>query len=83
VLLHQRENGEHWKEEEEAMKMLLISLLFLAGCTNAPQTAETKPKPEPLKKTYTAEEMQKTGRTTVGGQLQEVDPSVTVSHGGR
>ena len=65
------------------MKNLLIGLLFLAGCTNAPQTASTKPKPEPLKKTYTAEEMRKTGRTTVGGQLEELDPSVTVSHGGR
>jgi len=64
------------------MKMLLVSFLFLVGCTNAPQTS-TKPTPEPLKKTYTAEEMRKTGRTTVGGQLQEVDPSVTVSHGGR
>ena len=65
------------------MKMLLISLLFLAGCTNAPQTASTKPKPEPLRKTYTAEEMQKTGRQTVGGQLEQMDPSVTVTHGGR
>jgi uncharacterized lipoprotein YajG len=65
------------------MKNLLIGLLFLAGCTNAPQTVSTKPKPEPLRKTYTSEEMQKTGRQTVGGQLEELDPSVTISHGGR
>ena len=65
------------------MKTLLIGCLFLAGCANAPQTASTEAIPDPSKKTYTAEEMQKTGRQTVGGQLEQMDPSVTVTHGGR
>ena len=65
------------------MKTLLISLLFLAGCTNVPtQTTETKPTPEPGQRTYTAEEMRKTGRPTVGGQLEEVDPAVTIRRRG-
>jgi starvation-inducible outer membrane lipoprotein len=81
AMLHPRQKGEHLEEEDDAMKNLLIGLLFLAGCTNVPQqTAETQPVPDPLKKTYTSEEMRKTGRQTVGGQLEQIDPSVTVRH---
>jgi starvation-inducible outer membrane lipoprotein len=66
------------------MKSLLVGLMFLAGCTSAPhQTAETGPGPEPARRTYTAEQMSKTGRQTVGGQLEQVDASVRTTHGGR
>ena len=66
------------------MKTMLVGILFLAGCTaTTPQdTAQVTPR-EPGRATYTSEQMRKTGRQTAGGQLEQLDPSVTVTRGGR
>lgn len=55
---------------------ILIAILALAGCTNAPQTAQTPPAVN--KKTYTEQQLQQTGRSSAAGQLQQTDADVTV-----
>jgi hypothetical protein len=60
------------------VKILLPCLLFLAGCASRTETVETRP--DPQKKTYTDQDLRKTGRSTTGEALEQVDPSVRVTH---
>ncbi len=66
------------------MKALVISLLFLAGCTSTtvPTAQNDKPIPNPGVTDYSASYLQKSGRQTAAGQLAASDPSITVTHGG-
>ena len=70
-------------ESIEHMKTLtFVGILALAGCTTAPQTTtQTRPTPVPLRNSYTADQLAKTGRQTTGGALEEVDPEISVQNG--
>jgi starvation-inducible outer membrane lipoprotein len=65
------------------MKTLIFAgILLLTGCATTPRQAAQQPQPDPSVSNYSAEQLNKTGRQTPGGALEEVDPSITVSRGG-
>lgn len=56
---------------------LLIALLALVGCSTTPQTAQTPSATN--KKTYSEQELQQTGSSSVAGQLQKRDADINVA----
>jgi hypothetical protein len=56
--------------------LALISVCIL-GCAQQPQT-QTTAAADPSKRTYTNDQLMNTGRHDAAGQVQAIDPSVTV-----
>ena len=62
-------------------RLLCVGILILAGCANNNQRLTDQPVYGPDgTRTYSQETLKKTGRQTPGAALEQVDPSVTVSH---
>jgi hypothetical protein len=60
-----------------AAVMVAIAVFDFAGCANNQQTTTASTSTNPAARTYSGNDLQKTGRQTSGEALQAVDPSVT------
>jgi PBP1b-binding outer membrane lipoprotein LpoB len=63
--------------------MVVASGFMFTGCANEPATATKASAANPTDRTYTRDDLQKTGRTQTGEAVQALDPAVTTSSGGR
>ena len=65
-------------ESRLAIALLALSLVSFCGCAN--QTSATASSASnPTRRTYSQDELSKTGRTQTGEALQAIDPSVGLS----
>jgi hypothetical protein len=60
--------------------IVAASIFTFAGCANQSSNA-TAAAGDPTKRTYTDEELNKTGRQNTGDALRSLDPSVQTSSG--
>jgi hypothetical protein len=68
---------------DAALMLALVFLTFaLAGCADQPTTASASAG-NPTDRTYSRNDLNRTGRQSTGEAIQAADPSVTVSGGGR
>jgi hypothetical protein len=62
--------------------LVALSVFTFAGCANQPSTA-TASDADPSTRTYSQEDLGKTGRVQTGEALRASDPSVGLSGSGR
>jgi predicted small lipoprotein YifL len=62
--------------------VVVLSLFSLAGCANQSSTAASSDA-DATRRTYSQDDLRKTGRTQTGEALQAADPSIGLSGSGR
>jgi hypothetical protein len=85
-------NEEHADVLYSCMKTLPILAIAaaLAGCATAPDTTTTTTSTRSIhgndtsgeRRVYDRDDLDRSGRATPGGALEQIDPDVTVRHGG-